>query len=208
MALSIRCYYHLYAAGEWRQPAAEYLTALAESGMRAELTIGFVGSPEQRAAAAAMVTAMLHEVGGKRIETAPGMSADTGWEQMTLTRIHRDVHEIPGEFAVLYCHTKGAANSYPSQDRWRQAMTTALVTGWEKCTALLEAGCDQVGPHRYERLNDEQELVPFWGGNFWWAKASYLRTLAEPGMKNRYAAETWVRPRERYYDVLPGPVNY
>jgi hypothetical protein len=53
------------------------------------------------------------------------------------------------------------------------------------------------------------EQVPFFAGNFWWARASYLRTLEPPLEESRWQAETWVSLGEpKVYDVLPGWPNY
>lgn len=80
-----------------------------------------------------------------------------------------------------------------------------LINGWHECVHRLNLGFESVGAHW---LTPEQypHLVksPFWGGNFWWARASLLAELPPLPVRaeNRedfYLAESWIgmgrRPR-------------
>ncbi len=201
--LHVRHYYHVFAAGSWQRPAAEHIAALADAHLRADTVVGLVGPRDARRAARRAIRRGAAEAGLR----APvrWVEADTGWEQVTLQQIHFDVHRIPGQFAVLYAHTKGAHNATAVNDAWRRAMTRHVVTGWEHCLQLLTDGHDTAGCHWVSKGEES-----FYGGNFWWATASYLRRLPPPGRENRWQAETWVSSRSgpRAADLTPGWPRY
>ena len=69
-------------------------------------------------------------------------------------------------------------------------MTIGVVERWRSCVEKLERGYDTVGCH-WLTPDAYRQIVssPFYGGNFWWAKADYIRKLPEP--------TTGTRPRGR-----------
>jgi hypothetical protein len=87
---------------------------------------------------------------------------------------------LPGheDWYVLYFHTTGAG--WPPDDelrtRWRGCMMKWTVSNWRRCVADLDGGYDAVGVHWME-----PPTVPpgqhYFGGTFFWAKASFLLTL-------------------------------
>lgn len=126
---------------------------------------------------------------------------------------------LPGhqQWYVLYFHAKGARHGKdPLNIEWRRCMERACIKNWRRCIADLDRGCDSVGCHW---LTPEQypTLVkaPFWGGNFWFSKASFLLTLPrlprQPKDYNDFfIAENWigtgpVRPKVKdYHPYWPG----
>lgn len=191
----IRHYYHLYADGQWQEPVAEHLAALATIDVPLDVTVGLVGSPDNRAAARDALAGLA---------VSRWVQADGGWEQVTLAALRADlayVHSGP----VLYAHTKGAHDPSPINVAWRHSMTRRVVAGWRECLDRL-AEVDVVGCHwltraAYPRLVDN----PFFGGNFWWAHPDYLRHLPALDYDTRWDAEKWVgQGRPRVHDLLPG----
>lgn len=205
VTLPVRHYYHVYAAGAWIRPAQEHVTALALSGLRAPMVIGLVGAPGGRLQAREMLTAMLSEAGLPAPER--WAEADEGWEQVTLAEVHADVHRTPAEFAVMYAHAKGSANPSPLNAAWRRSMTRHVACDWEECAGLLEDGYDTAGCHW---VTAQRSTTAFYAGNFWWARASYLRTLPPPPNESRWQAETWVSSATgpKAADLLPGWPRY
>ena len=205
MTLPVRHYYHVYAAGAWMQPVREHIAALAVSGLRAPMMIGLVGVRGGRWQAREMITAWLDGAGLPAPER--WAEADEGWEQVTLAEIRADVHRIPAEFAVMYAHAKGAHNPSPLNAAWRRSMTRHVVCGREECAGLLEDGYDTAGCHW---VHAQKSTVMFYAGNFWWARASYLRQLPEPPRESRWQAETWVSSVSgpKAADLLPGWPRY
>ena len=183
------------------QPVREHVSALAVSGLRVSTVIGLVGARGGRLQAREMITAWLADAG------LPGperwAEADEGWEQVTLAEIHADVHRIGCEFAVLYAHAKGSHNPSPLNAAWRRSMTRRTVSGWEECAGLLGSGYDTAGCHW---VHAQRSDTMFYAGNFWWARASYLRRLPEPPQESRWQAETWVSSLSApdAADLLPG----
>ena len=134
--------------------------------------------------------------------------ADKGWEQVTLTELYKSLRRISGH--VLYAHTKGAADSSSFNVAWRRSMTELVVRDRKRCCSeIYKRGYDAVGCH-FLRPEQWQGLVtsPMFGGNFWIARAGYLRRLPRPQMRNRHQAEEWVGlGNPVVYDLLPGWPN-
>jgi hypothetical protein len=203
----IRHYYHCYAAGAWSGPVRDHFTALGRAGLDDTVTtVGLIGPEADRRMARERIT----ELCAKWALPQPSHweEAGDGWEQVTLMKARADLLESSDEYAVLYMHTKGAANDLDSSASWRRSMTRALTVNWEDCVSYLEHGYDVVGCH-HVRSPEWPEQVPFFAGNFWWARASYLRTLEAPLNETRWQAETWVNlGSPRVYDMLPGWPDY
>jgi hypothetical protein len=52
---------------------------------------------------------------------------------------------------------------------------------------MLDEGWETSG------LKCHEDSAPFYAGNFWWAKASYINTLDDPiPQPNRLLAESWI----------------
>lgn len=206
MTLPVRHYYHVYAAGAWAVPVREHVAALAGAGLRAPVTVGLAGPADARADAREAIGKALADAGLPAVMR--WAEADEGWEQVTLREVHTGVHAIPGEYAVLYAHTKGAHDASPVNAAWRRTMTRELVGGHGRCARLLAAGCDAVGCHWVTAPHDL--ATGFYAGNFWMAKASYLRRLPPPADGTRWEAETWVSSCSGpvVADLLPGWPRY
>jgi hypothetical protein len=178
----------------------EHLRALRCGHFDGQYTIGLVGNAADRRIA--------QDVIGSQIDNpVTWVEADDGYEQVTLQALYTWLHQTPGEFAILYAHTKGAHRQNEHEDGWRRLMTRELVTTAPRCRKLLTKGYDTVGclwmtPER-NTLPPVPVTTPFYGGNFWWATASYLRTLPPVG-NSRHDAEFWIGlGTPRAYDRLP-----
>lgn len=193
----IRHYYHVYADGLWREPVAEHVAALADITEPMTVTVGLVGAEQ----ACDEVRAVLAEAG---LEVASFVQEAVGWEQVTLQQLSADLttgHSSP----VLYAHTKGAHDPSPINIVWRRSMTRHVIGDWRTCLDALgefdAAGCHWLTADRWPDLVQN----PFFGGNFWWATADYLRKLPPLDCNNRWDAEKWVGlASPRVYDLLPG----
>lgn len=187
-------FYHLYADGSYLRPLREHLLALENNLPQASVTVGVVGTPENRAKAMRRLhkTWTVHEW-------------DTGWEQRTLEVLFDRLPFLDGP--VLYAHSKGSANVCDVNDVWRQCMTKRLIANPQTALTLLEAGADTVGCHWLTpEAHPKNVKVPYYGGNYWWASRDHLLRLPPPSWETRYHAEAWlgtVRP-ERPMDLMPG----
>ena len=204
----VKHYYHIFAAGAWSLPVREHVTALGRSGFRGDMTVGLVGPEEDRARTREMMLVRLRE--WQLPDPVAWAEADEGFEQVTLRQMYADVHATDDEYAVLYAHSKGALFNTPWNAAWRRSMTQHVVSGWPGCAALLK-DYDAVGCHwlTRDRHHDPQlghfVTTPFFGGNFWMARASYLRTLPPPEDEHRHQAEEWIGLGDpKAHDLLPG----
>ena len=177
-------YFHCFAAGQWQTPTEEFLDAFIDSGLCEtagnRLHLGLVGSYSERGEA-------LRYVEGRVRRTQVVAEADAGWEQLTLEAMRQK----PVGDHIGYFHTKGAAIVDEWQDAWRRSMFLSLVTEWEQCIPWLEE-YDTVGDHWLLPSAGMPQRYPFYGGNCWWARRSYLERLNRPETTTRYDAEAWI----------------
>jgi len=147
-------------------------------------------------------------------------------ENLTILMIEDWVKTHPG-WLVLYMHSKGATHN-PGEGRdhtmiWRRCMLTNLVIQWRRCVRDLERN-DSVGCHWLEGMGSDKSQN-YWGGNFWWARSDFLRTLPSlrdrdrvklsgvESLESRYEAEVWIgngprKPRVKdYHPVNPSVRN-
>ena len=178
MRAPIYHYHHLYLDGDadWKGIAEEYAAVLKEAKFPEMPRIGLVGR---------------HREPAKRWLDShmPGWilatESDSGFEQITLQALQKDLSDIMPGTVILYTHNKGAWRNMFLEDQWRRSMLWHLVFGWQNCINLLEAhqvaGCHWMGNH--------------FAGNFWWARSSYLTTLPPihgTSEKDRGLAELWI----------------
>jgi hypothetical protein len=205
--MNIRHYYHLWAAGAWREPAREHFTTLASSQFAGHVTVSLVGPRPDRAAARRKIRALY--------PVDDWLEHDTGFEDATLRALRQWVHASHGEHAILYAHTKGAYHPSKQNTAFRLGVTREVVAGWRACVGKLEdhdtAGCywltpdRNIVPGRWGGGQVESSLYP---GNYWWARASYLRKLPALGTlteETRFDAEAWIGlAQPRAFDLHPG----
>lgn len=110
---------------------------------------------------------------------------------------------------VLYFHTKGVANRTRLNEKWRKYMNKHLISNINNVHKRLNnenfdvAGClylcDRKNRIKYDgKLQDRI----YFGGNYWLAKADYIRKLPDydefcknPGAEEKYSrwlAELWI----------------
>jgi hypothetical protein len=201
--LRVAAFYHVWADGAWREPLAEFLESLDNSGFDGVFAIGLVGTPANRR----QVTDLLAD------RWAPEVVAEApdGFEKPTLDAVLAYARFYDG--AVLYAHTKGAAENTEFRARWRRSMTRRVVDDWRDNLRLLEehdaVGChwltEAVFPGMFGPMTIPTEGSGFFGGNFWMARCDYLRILPACEPVPRWKAESWIGiGKPRVVDLLPG----
>lgn len=182
--MRVKHFYHVYADGQWQGPAAEHFTALRDAGLKTVPAVGIVGRLCHRRDVGRWLTS---EAGTWTLAA----EADEGFEQVTLAAMHRWCQRAHPS-AVLYAHTKGAFHPSDFNHRWRRSMTSCVIGRWANCCAALTgydaAGCHWLTAGEYPG----QVVTPYFGGNFWWARSSYLARLPPPPLTQRHDAETWI----------------
>lgn len=187
--MKLAVFYHVWEGGDWQVPLTEFAGALRDSELEPdEVCLGVVGALWPLEAWAVRY--------GRPAEMV--VSADRGYEWVTINAL-REYAEL-SDGAVLYAHAKGAENPSEHNARWRKAMIDALLK--LKNVELLKDH-DAVGPFWIEDW--PQAGNRFFGGNFWMATCSYLRTLPECGTEHRWVPESWLGLNDpEIVDVLPG----
>ena len=118
------------------------------------------------------------------------------------------------EFYILYTHAKGNFTRTYGNINWRKYMQYWFVEKWKDCVAKLDEGYDLVGAGF---LNNPP--YPYFAGNFFWARASYIRRCQKlippnevdfkPQFKEqphlRYDLECWQGSGQpKWFDFHPG----
>lgn len=182
---------HAYCGGAWREPLTEHLEVLRGADFDGELHWGAVGPLHEIAEAADLVG------------QPPDAMAPEGWEQVTLSALHAFAQTHDG--AILYSHTKGAADTSDFRAKWRRSMEMRVVDNWRSNLTALEdhdvVGCHWLTPDVWPGTI----TTPFFGGNYWIARCDYLRRLPECPTTDRFDAERWIgMANPRAFDLLPG----
>jgi hypothetical protein len=183
--MALHHFFHVFADGSWRLPLGEHLAALKHSGLARNLDgfyYGVVGSEDRR----------------KQVKKVlPGecvAEAETGWEQVTLSKVREFAQHHSG--LLLYGHTKGAGFPRKLADLWRRSMIYDNVVRWQEAVEGLQQA-DVAGSHWLTSPDHEHKHHRyFFGGNYWWAHLDYLRTLPPVGNDHRHQAEGWIGLRD------------
>ncbi|MFZ5829148.1 MAG: hypothetical protein ACOY3P_03635 [Planctomycetota bacterium] len=191
-------FYHVCAAPGWQAMAEEQLAALECSGLHQSQ--GFGG---------------LHvSIVGERQTCEyrwPEYLAALSWHQ-DRERYEFAALDLAYEWALrqpisdlLYLHTKGVTRPADwSATPWRHYMQWGVLERWRECTQALEAGYDLAGVEwqpegwPYNARPETQRVrvaSGFFAGNYWWARAEWIRRLPPPQTlerTNRWDAEAWL----------------
>ena len=148
------------------------------------------------------------------------------YEGLTLEKLFESAISENSFDAYLYFHTKGISHMsglsplcnvpgissdrmFRSVNSWRNELEWGVIDKWRDAVAKLDE-CDVAG------VNYCLSPWPHMSGNFWWARADYLRTLPHPthsafgdardfGNVDRMKFEKWIGlngPRcHSFYDV-------
>lgn len=116
------------------------------------------------------------------------------------------------DWYVCLWHTKGITHPEDTLNiLWRRCMERCVIENWRQCVTDLDLGVDSAGAHWLTR----DQFGPivntfFWGGAFYWAKASFLLKLPPliREVKTRddwFAPEMWIGtgPRPSVRDYAP-----
>lgn len=195
--MKVAAFYHAYLDNEvWPAMLAEYQQALRS--FDGEIVVGAAG-------AHAGQQELRQRLSGEDGTTV--VTVDPTSERGTMELVRAWALTYPDQ-AIVYAHTKGASQPTEFNDRWRRSMTHHVVEGWGHCRSVLEEGYDAVGCHwLHPDAFGESTMgaVPFFGGNFWMARCSYLATLPPVSTEDRWASERWIGlGQPRIVDLAPG----
>jgi len=179
-------FYHLWLGGEWRRIAEEHFKALRDASFPGQVLLGLVGSPEVRAAARSWLP---YEI---------AVEADAGFEDVTINALRSVIKALSGDTAVLYAHNKGTFHQIAENHAWRRAMDDYLTVRWADRVGELQghdvAAWHWICPGTLDPFGNPVSHAHA-SGNFWWARADYLKGLPELSsltVDTRIEAEWWI----------------
>jgi hypothetical protein len=137
-----------------------------------------------------------------------------GNEFVTLDLIGKDKEKFGDFDYILYIHTKGASKqNLENVVSWRHLMNYFNIEKVKNIFKIFE----KTDYNTYGVLLGKAGKWKLYSGNFWWAKASYLKTIKMDGIKkNRFNAEVdfiqngidwkpyspYNREEENHYSIL------
>lgn len=201
-------YYHIFADGRWQMLVNQHLMAVSNYGLAnaiEEIRIGIVGQPANRKEVKAFLATIMPADRCKVV-----VERTTAWEQATLNEMYKASQEEP-DAVYLYAHTKGGSDASLINQLWCRSMTFFCVVAWQNALEKLE-GVDIAGPHwitkeKWPHMADHNNPhgYPYFGGNYWWARATHIAKLGTPERDHRWQAEHWIGKAEaQVADLCPG----
>lgn len=186
----------------------QHLMAVSNYGLASaiqEIRIGIVGQPANRKEVKAFLATVMPADRCKVV-----VERTTAWEQATLTEMYKASQEEP-DAVYLYAHTKGGSDASLINQLWCRSMTFFCVVAWQNALEKLE-GVDIAGPHwitkeKWPHMADHNNPhgYPYFGGNYWWARATHIAKLGTPERDHRWQAEHWIGKAEaQVADLCPG----
>lgn len=121
---------------------------------------------------------------------------DTRFEYKTLLTLHQDACSDVFDIG-FYFHTKGITRIEPTVRDWRLYMEYFLLERWHEAVSALQSGVCLYGVNWVEDASTGGEhpqiAPPHFAGNFFAARADYLRSLPPPSRDADFAEyEFWV----------------
>jgi hypothetical protein len=168
--MKIKVFVHLNDLPGATDVMSEQLTLASESGLldAADEVILCTNGDESKFAGAKEVMAEFENV--TFVHTGNNSKL---WEFPTLDLIKQECNAVAEEeFYICYFHLKGLSrpNDTKAVD-WRTYLNYWTIERWEDNVAKLDEGMDTVG------VDFIEAPWPHYSGNFWWARASYIRKL-------------------------------
>ena len=126
-------------------------------------------------------------IGGGNIGFNLAKNLEESFDSARVKIIEKDKEKFGDSDYILYLHTKGASKQNSENViTWRHLMNYFNV---EKCKNVFKI-FEKTSYNTYGVLLGTAGKWKLYSGNFWWAKASYLKTIEMDGVKrNRFNAE-------------------
>jgi len=167
--LMIQTFYHIAALGDWKKVLDEQLALTVSTGLAQNpIFTTFVGKAEDLDWA--WRRSKERNVHLKVVQSDPNTAH---FETFAMLAIERWA-KTAGDACALYLHTKGvSAPGHNGKRRWRHLMQDELIRKWKEHIERMDE-YDAIGVNWRGR-----PFPPHFCGNFWMARASYLRTLED-----------------------------
>ena len=112
---------------------------------------------------------------------------------------------------ILYIHTKGVRYSKDDkkENDWIDLMMYFLVEKYQTCLDRLAQNFEAVGCNYY--CVPSRNIPPHFSGNFWWARSSYLKNVADvdESLQDRNTSEYWLfRNNPIYHNLYSSNIDH
>jgi hypothetical protein len=193
--------YHIAALGNWREVVTEQLILLKESGLtsvRATFVgVGFDWLRMEAKKHGIELTVVRSDINVVHYET---------FAMLEIERLAKTTDR-----PILYMHTKGVSSpGHNGKRSWRRAMEEYVVRRWRDNLQFIADG----GKYDAVGLNWHQHGQQHFSGNFWIARADWIRQLppyaeyhGHMGL-NRLSCEMWIGAKEWCRAKSLGCSNY
>ncbi|MHB1909683.1 MAG: hypothetical protein ACYCQJ_12580 [Nitrososphaerales archaeon] len=177
----LKCYYHIFCGSNPTifEIVAEQLSTIKSSPIYdrfKEINMCITGDHMDNYNAVLDKLRTVCEESGGKFKIHKQVFGDKTYERYTLYAIKDDPDLNSDNTFILYLHSKGVSRKTDIQSfisKWRQCMQHFLLTRANKCiNQFLLNKYNTVGI--FYILDQGHE---YYGGNFWWAKGSYLKKL-------------------------------
>jgi hypothetical protein len=174
-------FWHVAAINDWRRVVMSQYERLRASKLLDRCERVFVTLLGEEPAAM--------PIADSKIELAYWSRSLHEFEVPTLARLQSWCRQNTG--GVFYIHTKGVSRSHdcPTVVDWRALLERFVIDEHELCYQSLQKW-DAVGANWHLRP------FPHFSGNFWWARADYIRRLPDiashPDRSDRLFCERWI----------------
>lgn len=174
--------YHIGLFPGWIRLVNEQLDRIVSSGLMEitnKLIVGMVGNQPDTG------------VIGRKINHIDFVLNDNirSYEFPTLHALYKYSQQI--DFKAWYIHTKGISSNSQGAKTHRLRMEKMIIDKHNHCISLL----DEFDTCGIDWRSNWCGFPPHYGGNFWWANSTYLRTLPEVkslNVNDRVQAEFWI----------------
>lgn len=191
--MKIKLFYHVHDLPGAFELMSEQLTNISEQGLLDEANEVHIctNGNEANFAPAREAMAEFGNVHFHHVSDRPNL-----WEYPTLDFMKTHCDQSDDEFYVCYLHLKGLSRpGDTTATDWRKFMEYYTIERWQDCVDELNRNFDTVGPNFIEKP------WPHYSGNFWWAKASYIRKLEKLPHPDTLQWGTPSKYTEAVYDV-------
>lgn len=184
--------YHVAEMGDCREVVCEQLYDLAAAGLvHIQVTVAG-GSGDWIATEAGQ-----RGIVAKIVARNPSLKV---YESLALDEVYRFANSTEGIEGrpILYLHAKGvSAPGNAGKRAWRRVMMRHLVAKWKELWPLLDThdavGCNWMPTYAINGIR-----FPHFAGNFWLARADYIRSLPpweawwRKRGHERFSCESWI----------------
>lgn len=200
--------YHIFCDAKWEEMVREQMQRLADCGLLVASNKLYISCIAKNEDDIKKLVGILAEYSKDKIEFVSVTTQPQKFEFPALDYMYeKSQHE---DFYFYYFHTKGITYQTDifggREDKefrgfvakisaWRRMMEYFLMNQWQVAVNTLDEGYDTYGCYLFPPFKNRM-----YAGNFWWAKASYFRTLPaldeDTKLHNRFMAEEWLLCRQ------------